>query len=57
MKTILSFIRVNSKGSVEKVTWSKSKDGEKSCSIEPFVPGAIELYLMASNKYGEHQIQ
>lgn len=53
---IHSFIRFNQEGTVEKVSWFKTQDGNKEAIKTPFKPGAIELQQMAMSQYGEISI-
>jgi hypothetical protein len=51
--TILSFLRFNTEGAVEKVSWHRHSDGSKTSSTEPHKPTADELARMAADPHGE----
>jgi hypothetical protein len=51
-KVILAFVRFNSEGVCEKVTWLKNKAGVRAVK-EPYSPSPAILKDMASTKYGE----
>lgn len=53
MKTILDFIRVNSSGQFERVTWTKDKTGNKSVNKNPYKPTPEQLQKMSQDMYGE----
>lgn len=56
MKKIMSFIRFNDAGGVEKVSWYKRSDGSKYSEIEPFKAGKMDIALMLESPYLEAHV-
>lgn len=55
-KPIISFIRFNDAGGVEKVTWYKRSDGSKYLEIEPFKAGKMDIAMMMESPYLEAHV-
>jgi hypothetical protein len=58
MKAVCDFIRINSEGSFERVTWIKNnnpKEGQPKLSVEkrPYKPTPIELQALINNRHAE----
>lgn len=52
-KCILSFLRFNADGAVEKVSWHRHPDGSKTSTTEPHKPTSEELARMAADIHAE----
>lgn len=56
MRLITSFLRLNADGTVEHISWSKNKAGDKVCDKKQVTPTANQLATLKASPYGEYTL-